>query len=163
MLQMTGASRWSGWRSKTSSCRNSSRGPWPPRRRPAARPEPRWALTDLPLRSGPVATPTTSASKLCSLPTQGDRSRGRDESLAGAEGGVSGDRRVSVGPAAALPPDPQHHRCWEELHHHFPAAAWHDKRPHKALRRDCHTPLHKHSYTHTHTEATCQVLQTFKE
>lgn len=42
-LQMTGASRWSGWRSKTLSCQLSSREPWRQRLRPAARPEPRWA------------------------------------------------------------------------------------------------------------------------
>lgn len=41
-LQMTGASRWSGWRSKTSSCLFSYRGPWRLRLKPAARPEPRW-------------------------------------------------------------------------------------------------------------------------
>lgn len=44
MPPMTGESRWSGWRSKMSSCRNSFREPWPRRPRPAARPGPRWAV-----------------------------------------------------------------------------------------------------------------------
>lgn len=42
MLQMTGASRWSEWRSRTSSCPFSSREPWLLRLRQAVRPEPRW-------------------------------------------------------------------------------------------------------------------------
>lgn len=64
----------------------------------------------------------------------GDCSGGRDERIAGAEGGLPGDRRVSVSPAAALPSDPQHHRRREELHHHFPAAAGDDAGVHQTLR-----------------------------
>ncbi|XP_035628130.1 stomatin-like isoform X2 [Oncorhynchus keta] len=37
-LQMTGVSRWSGWRSRTSNCPSSSRGPWLQRPRLAVRP-----------------------------------------------------------------------------------------------------------------------------
>lgn len=99
-----------------------------------------------PSLSPPVsATPTTPASTCSSAPIQGDRGRGRDESVAGAEGGLSGDRRVSVGPAAALPSDPQHHRRREELHHHLPAAFRLNAKLPKTLRdRDI---FHKHTRT----------------
>lgn len=39
--QITGASRWSGWRLKTSSCHSRCRGPWLLRRRQLVRPEQR--------------------------------------------------------------------------------------------------------------------------
>lgn len=83
------------------------------------------------------------------FPSQGDRSRGRDECVAGAEGGLPSDCRVPVGPAAALPSDPQHHRRREELHHHFPAAAGDDARVHQTLRRGL-TTCRSQVHTHTH-------------
>lgn len=52
----------------------------------------------------------------------GHCSRGRDECIQGSEGGVSGDRRVSIRPSAQIPPNSQHHCSWEELHHHLPSA-----------------------------------------
>ncbi|CAF88069.1 unnamed protein product, partial [Tetraodon nigroviridis] len=61
-------------------------------------------------------SPFTPAS-VSSAPVSGDRGRGRDKSVAGAEGGLAGDRPVPVSPAAALPPDPRRHRRQEELHH----------------------------------------------
>lgn len=84
------------------------------------------------------------------LSSQGDRSGGRDERVAGPEGGLPGDCRVSVGPAAALPSDPQHHRRREELHHHLPAAAGDDAGLHETLRRSL-----KAHRSHAHTHTTC--------
>ncbi len=63
----------------------------------------------------------------------GDSRWGGNECVTGTEGGISGDRRVPLCFAAALPPDPQHHRSGEELHHHFPSAYWHDAGLHEAL------------------------------
>lgn len=173
MLRMTGASRWSGWRSKTSSCPFNSREPWPLRRRPAARPEPRWgncAYLTLCLKGEQFWTQGGAVSKtdfrpLCFFtlwpppplfPPTGDSSRGRDERVTGAEGGLPGDRWISVGSAAALPSDPQHHRRWEELDHHLPTAAGDDARLHETLNRCFAThplPVHAHTRARAHTHS----------
>lgn len=59
----------------------------------------------------------------------GDRGRGGDERLQGPEGGVHGDHRVSCCSPAALPADPDHHRCREEFHHRLPPAHKHPAGP----------------------------------
>lgn len=119
--QTTGASRWSGWKLKTSSCHTRCRGPWLLRQRRLVKPEQRSGFQDMFTAQQQHQKCVQARTSLCFL-FAGYRCRGRDERLPRPQRGVAGHRRVAVGPAAALPADPQHHRGWEELHHRLPAA-----------------------------------------
>ncbi len=88
----------------------------------------------------------------------GDSRWGGNECVTGTEGGISGDRWVPICFAAALPPDPQHHRSGEELHHHFPCAYWHDAGLHKALNWEPHKATHTHTYRCIHAETNRLML-----
>lgn len=63
----------------------------------------------------------------------GYSSGGWDECIQGSEGGVSGDRRVSIRSSAQIPPNPQLYRSREELHHHLPSAHGHIEPLHEEM------------------------------
>ncbi len=143
--QIHGESRWSGWRLKMLNCHSSCRGQWRQRQRRPVRPERRWVLLPhitnvcLNLLYSKIKYSTFNVQFVLSHPNimvcdnVGYCSRGWDECIQSSEGGVSGDLRVSIRPSAQIPPNPQHHRSREELHHHLPSTHGHHKPLHEEM------------------------------